>query len=84
MLTSSRSIARIALEAARRAFVRRRREGKCGDLLYRTLAVSLAVVIPLKAYTDPGSGILLWQVAGAFFVGCAYQVRKFFIRLRKR
>lgn len=40
--------------------------------------------LPLRAYTDPGSGLLIWQMAGAFFVGCVYQLRKFLIRLRKR
>lgn len=39
---------------------------------------------PLKAYADPGSGLLLWQVAGAFFLGVLYQVRKFFGRVRKK
>jgi hypothetical protein len=34
-------------------------------------------------YADPGSGLLLWQLAGAFFLGIAYQVRKFFGRGRK-
>ena len=54
------------------------------DLPYRVLALLIVTVIPLKAYADPGSGMLLWQIAGAFFVGCAYQVRKFFIRFRKK
>jgi len=38
----------------------------------------------LALYTDPGSGLLMWQLAGAFFVGCLYHVRKFLIRIRKR
>jgi hypothetical protein len=54
------------------------------DLPYRVLAVLIVAAVPLKAYADPGSGMLLWQIAGAFFVGCAYQVRKFFIRFRKK
>jgi hypothetical protein len=43
--------------------------------------------MPLRAalllYADPGSGLLLWQLAGAFFLGIVYQVRKFFGRNRK-
>ena len=50
----------------------------------RVLALLVVAVMPLHAYTDPGSGLLIWQVVGAFFVGCLYQVRKFLIRLRKR
>jgi len=35
-------------------------------------------------YTDPGSGLLIWQLAGAFFVGCLYHLRKFLTRVRNR
>jgi hypothetical protein len=51
---------------------------------YRVMALMVVAVMPLQAYTDPGSGLLIWQVVGAFFVGCLYQVRKFLIRFRKR
>jgi len=34
----------------------------------------------LRAYTDPGSGLLIWQIVGAFFAGGLYQLRKFFRR----
>ena len=53
-------------------------------LLYRVAALLIVAAVPLRAYADPGSGMLLWQIAGAFFVGCAYQVRKFFVRFRKK
>jgi type IV secretory pathway TrbD component len=54
----------------------------------RRLSIALSTLlvfleIPLKAYADPGSGLLLWQVAGAFFLGVVYQIRKFFSRNRK-
>jgi hypothetical protein len=52
--------------------------------IYRALTLMVFLEIPLKAYADPGSGLLLWQVAGAFFVGLVYQVRKFFGRYRKK
>jgi hypothetical protein len=55
------------------------------DALFAGLLALLFVgALPLRAYTDPGSGLLIWQMAGAFFVGCVYQLRKFLIRLRKR
>jgi hypothetical protein len=62
----------------------RQADGHASDLVYRVLALLIVGVVPLKAYTEPGSGLLLWQIAGAFFAGFAYQVRGFLIRLRKR
>jgi hypothetical protein len=53
-------------------------------LPYRVAALLIVAPVPLRAYMDPGSGMLLWQLAGAFFVGCVYQVRKFLIRFRNR
>jgi hypothetical protein len=53
------------------------------DLLLRVVVLLLVVAFPLKAYADPGSGMMVWQIAGAFFLGCVYQVRKFLIRFRK-
>jgi hypothetical protein len=54
------------------------------NAFYRALTLLVFLEIPLRAYADPGSGLLLWQVAGAFFIGVLYQVRKFFGRLRKK
>ena len=54
------------------------------NAVYRALTLMVFLEIPLKAYADPGSGLLLWQVAGAFFLGVVYQVRKFFGRVRKK
>ena len=50
-----------------------------------TLA-SVAVFIllseaPAFAYTDPGSGMLLWQGLMAAFVGAGFYFRKFLFRL---
>ena len=50
----------------------------------RVLALLVFLEIPLKAYADPGSGLLLWQIAGAFVMGVLFQVRQFFSRLRKK
>jgi hypothetical protein len=48
------------------------------------MALLIVAVVPLKAYADPGSGWMLWQIAGAAFLGVVYQCRKFLTRLRKR
>jgi hypothetical protein len=62
----------------------RQADGHASDIVYRVLALLIVAVVPLKAYADPGSGLLLWQIAGAFFVGFVYQIRGFLIRLRKK
>jgi len=37
----------------------------------------ISMVAPAEAYTDPGSGLLLWQLIVAGFVGCvAFRCRK--------
>jgi hypothetical protein len=53
-------------------------------LVVRVLALLLVAAVPLKAYADPGSGWMLWQIGGAAFLGFVYQVRKFVTRLRQR
>jgi hypothetical protein len=42
------------------------------------------VEVPLKAYADPGSGLLLWQIVAAAFLGGVYQARKALSWIRKR
>jgi hypothetical protein len=54
------------------------------DLSFRILFLGLVAAVPAQAYADPGNGLLIWQVVGAFFVGCLYQIRKFFIRFRSK
>jgi hypothetical protein len=41
------------------------------------LVLLLAAERPLAAYTDPGSGALLWQILVAGFIGAMFYVRKF-------
>jgi hypothetical protein len=62
---------------------RRHSDTHSAHLLLPVVVLLLVVAFPLKAYADPGSGLMIWQIAGAFFLGCVYQVRKFFIRFRK-
>lgn len=52
-----------------------------------TLVFILCVAeIPLKAYADPGSGLLIWQILAAGFVGLMFRIRKVleWFRLRRR
>jgi uncharacterized membrane protein YgdD (TMEM256/DUF423 family) len=53
-------------------------------LVFRALALLIVAAVPLRAYADPGSGWMLWQIGGAAFLGFIYQVRKLVTRLRKR
>lgn len=38
----------------------------------------LVIWQPAYGYTDPGSGLLLWQMVGAAFVGSLFYVRRLF------
>ncbi len=38
---------------------------------------------PARAYTDPGTGALVWQMAAAAFVGFMFYLRKFISWLRR-
>lgn len=62
----------------------RRDRRRTAGPVFCLMALMIVMVAPLRAYTDPGSGLLIWQIVGAFFVGCVYQVRKFLIRIRKK
>jgi hypothetical protein len=49
----------------------------CLNVLLWTCALLLATVVPAHAYTDPGSGLLLWQLLVSAFVGTVlYRCRK--------
>jgi len=50
------------------------------------LALLIALEVPASAYTDPGSGLFLWQVLAAGFVGIVFQMRKLaaWFRTKKR
>jgi hypothetical protein len=52
------------------------------------VAVVITLIIlaerPAAAYTDPGSGALLWQVLVAGFVGAAFYLRKWTRRFRNK
>jgi hypothetical protein len=45
--------------------------------------LGLVLLLPkrVSAYTDPGSGVLLWQTLVAGFTGLAFYFRRFLIRL---
>jgi hypothetical protein len=50
-----------------------------------TMVLVLLVVLeaPAMGYTNPGAGLLIWQLALAAFFGLVYQMRKFLGRRRK-
>ena len=49
-----------------------------------TAALLAAVEQPLAAYTDPGSGALLWQILVAGFVGFMFYLYKLTSLFRKK
>ena len=46
--------------------------------------LSFATEREARAYTDPGTGALIWQALVAGFVGLAYYFRRFAYKLRRR
>ena len=48
------------------------------------LLLSFATERQAHAYTDPGTGALIWQALVAGFVGLAYYFRRFTMKLRKK
>lgn len=46
----------------------------------RIFKLSLLLLLTLPtlahAYTDPGSGLLLWQLLGSFFIGLLFYIRR--------
>ena len=50
---------------------------KLSHSVLATVALLVAVVHPAYGYTDPGTGLLLWQVIGAAFVGSLFYVKRF-------
>lgn len=42
----------------------------------RVLLLTIAVPLELCAYTDPGSGVLLWQILVGGIVGIMFYARK--------
>jgi hypothetical protein len=51
--------------------------GRIIGALVFVLAVLIACEKPAYAYTDPGSALLIWQIAGSLLIGAAYYFRKF-------
>jgi hypothetical protein len=52
--------------------------------LLATLLAMSAVLCPLQAYTDPGSGLLLWQSLVGGFLGISFLFRKHLGRFFQR
>ena len=64
------------------------RDGKPAAPIARGLLAAVLFVMlverPAHAYTDPGSGLLLWQGLMAALVGAGFYFRKFFYQLFSR
>lgn len=63
----------------------------CGEVCLEKLRLpalcAVAVILaemPAAAYTDPGSGALLWQVLVAGFVGAMFYFRRFTRWVRRK
>ena len=52
-----------------------------GASLMFVLLFLLASERPANAYTDPGSGMLIWQGVVAAFLGASFYFRKYFYKL---
>ena len=44
--------------------------------LFVLLAILMAVPKPAYGYVDPGSGAMLWQIAGAALLGSLFYVKR--------
>jgi hypothetical protein len=42
----------------------------------RSVILLALLALPAYGYTDPGSGLMLWQVLGAVLVGLMFHARK--------
>jgi hypothetical protein len=40
------------------------------------LIIVFPLAVPAYGYTDPGSGLMLWQVLGAVFIGLMFHARR--------
>lgn len=44
--------------------------------LLGTMALLFVTIHPAYGYTDPGTGLLVWQVIGAAFVGSLFYLKR--------
>jgi hypothetical protein len=58
-----------------------RRLSTGASTIFGVLLFMLASERPAHAYTDPGSGMLIWQGLVAAFLGASFYFRKFFFKL---
>ena len=55
--------------------------------LLAILYLCLLFPVPAHAYSDPGSGLMLWQLTVSFFIGLLFYFRRilgFFTRFLKK
>lgn len=52
-------------------------------LIQMTLILLFALPSIAHAYTDPGSGFLLWQLLGSFFIGLLFYLRRIISTIKR-
>lgn len=63
--------------------MKRRKEERVGTL-FILIVLLIAMERPALAYTDPGSGALIWQMLVAIFAGFLFYIRKITFWLKNR
>jgi hypothetical protein len=53
-------------------------------IIPQVLIFLMILVTPAAAYTDPGSGLMLWQILGAAAVGSLFYVKRFLSWFRRK
>jgi len=53
------------------------------QIMYHVLFLLMALPSLAHAYTDPGSGLLLWQLLGSFFIGLLFYFRRIIAFIKK-
>lgn len=54
------------------------------QILIPVLVLLLADVKEAKAYADPGTGAMIWQLLSAAFVGAMFYCRRFLTSIKRR
>ena len=60
------------------------RRGSFLSLPWPVLLLGFALAQPAMAYTDPGSGALLWQVIASAFIAVLFYFRKILTWVRRK
>ncbi len=53
-------------------------------MIFLVLVLMVVLGSPASAYTDPGSGALIWQLLVAGFIGSMFYIRRFIAFLKRK